>query len=352
MRASTDVSLWRKSSSLACGLLGVLLLVFGASLTGVYAETAAPADTALSTSTTDGSPRLLAAVTGKNAAGKSGRTNAAKKNADDDGTDGLLLDPPAVALDEATLLQLRQLPPDTLESLRSLYQQVQFQNRSISQELKDDQERSVQDLAMLWQAAVERSGTIRYAIEKLSRRDATGKPVEDDGFTRKTLQSIARLGGVASSMWTGTPAGLLGGSLVDEALHKDADPMAVAQRPITDADMLILAKAVDGLQAQVIETYYQYQYAKERLSMARQSVQLVAKYSQRLQEQSGLDSAVLQVLQPVMDSLFQSVQQDEDTAKQELTSGRNALGLLVGPDALNVIETAGSPTKSKASSSP
>jgi hypothetical protein len=231
-----------------------------------------------------------------------------------------------------------KLTTQTRQDIERLTKALNEQSQAVFNELKDDQELASKDIAMLWQAAVERSGTIRYAIEKLSRKDATGKPVSNDGLTKRLLQSAARVGGVAGSMWTGTPAGILGGNMVEQLMA--TSPTDPSQMRITDADMLILAKEVDALQSQVIETYYQYRQAEERWKIAQEAATTLEKQYEKHQHAKNRRAAVDQALKPLMDSMIQTAEQEENNHKQAYVNARNALGLLVGGDALLALEQA------------
>lgn len=236
-------------------------------------------------------------------------------------------------------LDTSKLSPETQAELKRLGNALHEQNQAIYNELKDDEELSVKDIAMLWQAAVERSGTIRYAIEKLSRRDATGKPVANDSFTKRMLQSIARVGGVAGSVWSGNPAGILGGNMVEEMMR--GNPQDPAMAKVTDADMLILAKEVESLQSQVIESYYEYRHAQERWKISQQATESLQKFHEKFNDpDTPAQKPEHLALQPLVESLFQSARQEESSAKQGFVHARNALGLLVGADALVALEQA------------
>lgn len=228
-----------------------------------------------------------------------------------------------------------KLSKQTLTDLKRLTASLQEQSQLVFNELKDEQELSVKDIAMLWQAAVERSGTIRYAIEKLSRRDATGKAVSNDSLGKRVLQSVARVGGVAGTIWTGTPAGMLGGNMLEQLMHED--PTDPSQLRVTDADMLILAKEVDALQSQVIETYYQYRHSEERWKLSQDAAKNLQGLFEDYHHKTHL-SAQEQAIKPLMDSMLQSLEQEESNQKQAFINARNSLGLLVGGDALVALE--------------
>lgn len=234
--------------------------------------------------------------------------------------------------DEATLERglVKQLRPAARKQLQELTQELQLQNRAIANELADGEEASVADMAMLWQAAVEKSGTIRYAIEKLSRRDATGKPVSNDGFTKRMIQSIARLGGAAGSMVTGTPAGVLGGDMINGLLMED--PVDGLNTPITDADMLILAKSVESLQTQLLEAYFDYRHCRERWQLSRETSTSMGTHYKSARKSTKKS------LRPLIESLYDNVRQEEVDAERDYISSRNALGLVVGEGALVALE--------------
>jgi hypothetical protein len=236
-------------------------------------------------------------------------------------------------LSDAERQAMQQLPPTIRADLVRLAEQISFFDRSVANELQDDQENTIKDMSMLWQAAVERSSTIRYAIEKLSRKDATGKPLQNDSFTKKMVTNIARLGGAAGSLWTGSPVGLMSGALVSEAMQ--SDPMTASQIPITDADMVILAREVEALQNDVIRRYYGYRYAKERLALAHQATLQIAEYQKKSE---SLDPSLRQALEPLLDSLYESTRQQETSLQQQHGSARNALALLVGQEVLTALD--------------
>lgn len=233
---------------------------------------------------------------------------------------------------------LKQLDPSLVESLNKLSEGMHWEDRSIYQELRDEEEGAVTDIGMLWQAAVERSGTIRYAIEKLSRRDATGEPVADDGFSKRMLQSLVRLGGVAGSMYTGTPAGLIGGGMVEDLMG--GNPQESALMRVTDADMVLLAKEVEALQSQIIEHYYAYRHARERLNVTREATLTIGKYYDHASSLADAGNPTQQSLQPLMQSMYESAKQEELSAEQAVASARNSLMLMVGPDAVAALDSA------------
>jgi hypothetical protein len=227
----------------------------------------------------------------------------------------------------------KNLDADTLKNMNQLADKIQQEDKTINNEVRDEEELSLTDIGMLWEAAVERSGTIRYAIEKLSRRDATGKPVENDNFSKRMLGSLVQLGGVAGSMWTGTPAGLIGSGMIQDMMS--GNPTESALSRVTDADMVILAKEVEELQNQLITLYYNYKNAKEKLSLAQEAQSAMLKYSEQIDSKSGEET---EALKPLMQSLLESARQEVQNAEQALNSNRSALSGVVGTSAIDALD--------------
>jgi len=249
-------------------------------------------------------------------------------------------DEPIIALaseskpvDEQLQSTLTSLRPEMQADLEALTKVLHQEHKAVAEELKDEEALALTDLALLWQAAVERSGTIRFAIEKLSRQDATGQPTNGTGFTKRMVQSMARLGGVAGSLWTGTPAGVIGGNVVEQLIKEDPSSSSIMSR-VTDADMLILAKEVEELQSNVIQQYYTYKHSQEQWKLAQKAKRELAGFY------DALDTKAIenQAMKPILESLFNGINQDEQRYRQEFVSARNGLSLLVGADAILTLE--------------
>jgi hypothetical protein len=129
---------------------------------------------------------------------------------------------------------------------------------------------------------------------------------------------------VAGTMWTGTPAGLIGSNMIQDLISGSPQDSALSR--VTDADMVILAKEVEALQSQLIEKYYTYRQAQERLTMAREASATIGKYYDHALKMPSTSSNA-ESLQPLMQSTLQA-----------FNSTRSSLSLLVGPDALAALD--------------
>ena len=227
--------------------------------------------------------------------------------------------------------------PEMRKQLEVLSTAMHQEARTVGNDLRDDEDVAATDIAMLFQAAVEKNNAVRFAINKLSSRDETGKPVQNDGMIKRLVSGAAGLAGAAGSMVTGSPAAMMGGNMVQEMLSSDGgtDPY---QHRVTDADLVLLAREIDKVQCEVIEKYYNYRYAKERAQLAGESRQTVEKYMDQALKKDPAQTDT--PMRTIMETLSDSAHQDEDRIQQEYVTARNALVLLVGPETVLGMEEA------------
>jgi outer membrane protein TolC len=115
-----------------------------------------------------------------------------------------------------------------------------------------------------------------------------------------------------------------------------SDPSSTLQNRITDVDMLILVKEIESLQTKILEQYYTYKHTEQHLAQAQDSHQTMEKLYQKIRLTA--DSASLETYQSLIDTLLSQAEQQVHLARQSYQSARGSLSLMVGPDALSVIE--------------
>ena len=235
--------------------------------------------------------------------------------------------PKLTKLEQANLLALEA-------DCQSLHQQL-------SQELTEDQALDLNHITLLWQAAVERSQSIRYAIDKLSTKDAFGKAVKNDNATKKLLNSIAQIGGTAGTLLTGSPIGLISSAIASEALS----PMMPNQKSVTDADMVILAKAVEALQSELLEAYYEFQFQRENWQLAetlyqrfRRTFEQQRQALQVLSQNPTTSTTTSPYFLPLLESILTQQQQEIQLSKQAYVRTKQRLNLLTGSTVVDALE--------------
>ena len=201
----------------------------------------------------------------------------------------------------------------------------------------DTAEQQGKDMNLLWQAAVYRSQPIRFAIEKLSRQDASGKPVKNKTATKRLINTAAQVGGAAASIVSGTPIGLLSGALVNDIVNQSNSS---STRPVTDADMVILARAVDNLQQELLDLYLNYTQRKEALALQKNKLSMLEKTYAFARKNATAQASTNdfnpsdQLMRYMLNDAKQSFQRSEQSFQQ----AQHSLGLKVGEEALLLLD--------------
>src|SRR3989339_2275698 len=102
------------------------------------------------------------------------------------------------------------------------------------------------DLNILWNAAVERNETIRFAILKLSNPD--GKIEKKDAVKKilSPLTSIASMIGVGVGDPVAATSAVIGGGMLNSLLSSDNAELNAHLSKVTDSDLVLLAQETDN----------------------------------------------------------------------------------------------------------
>lgn len=200
----------------------------------------------------------------------------------------------------------------------------------LKDELQDQREDFLGDLRILWQAAVEKSETIRFAIYKISNPngDKEKKSVVKKILT--PLTSVAPLVGMGSGDPITGGSALIGGGILSSLLADDSLVNSHLSR-VTDAELVLLAQEIDDLQQKLVDLYMNYFGAVERLQLMDKIVQNRYKYYEAAQ------SATPDVL-AVADVFYRESIDMQYKARQEALASRAELEQMVGNDVLIKID--------------
>ncbi|MEI8378167.1 MAG: hypothetical protein WCF95_06480 [bacterium] len=203
--------------------------------------------------------------------------------------------------------------------------------KEASLELKDEEEGILSDLRILWQYSVENSETIKFAIYKLSNPKGDLKNV-DESKVKKLLKPIAGITPfVAATAGNAMAAGgsIIGGTFLNDILNEDKYNKRLEK--VTDADLVILAKAIEELQNKLVTSYYEYITAKKILAYA----------DINLQNRKQLCDVLGNVSEEtivIADTFYREALTRQKQAQESLLLKRAALEQLVGNDAILLIE--------------
>ncbi|MDD3013642.1 MAG: hypothetical protein PHC34_08070 [Candidatus Gastranaerophilales bacterium] len=206
--------------------------------------------------------------------------------------------------------------------------------KRIADELKDDLNDEkpdfISDLKILWEAAVERSETIRFAILKLSNPNGEQ---EKKGIVKRILTPLAS---VAPLIGAGSPdpvtggGAIFGGSLLSSLLA-DNSMLNTHLSKVTDTDLVLLAQEIDNLQQNLVTLYYNYLNSCERLELADKVVENRYRYYQQAEKSTPEIISIADVFyREAIDMQYKS--------RQEVLSSRAALEQFVGSQALIAVD--------------
>lgn len=203
--------------------------------------------------------------------------------------------------------------------------------KEASLELKDEEDSILSDLRILWQYAVENSETIKFAIYKLSNPKGDPKN-SDESKVKKLLKPIAGITPfVAATAGNAMAAGssIIGGTFLNDILNEDKYNKHLEK--VTDADLVILAKAIEDLQNKLLTSYYEYVTAKRILAYAD------INFQNRKQLCDVLGNVSEETI-VIADAFYREALARQKQAQESLLLKRAALEQLVGNDAILLIE--------------
>ena len=209
---------------------------------------------------------------------------------------------------------------------------IKFLSNEISGEIETDSTKLLSDLSILYNSAIQRSETIRYAIYKLSNPDEN-KPNET--AIKKILKPIASFSSIAGTAISSNPymatGALIGGSLIG-AMTSDDNKINYKFTKVNDADMVVLVKKIDELQKKLLFLYMDYISAKELYQMAEDNL-TKRKIMYEAIQKTGTREELL-----IADTFYRNAQEFSIKAKAKLDLSRTILENLTGKEALDTIE--------------
>ncbi len=211
---------------------------------------------------------------------------------------------------------------------------VKYLSNEITAEMEGDSGKILSDLSILYNGAIQKSETIRYAIYKLSNPEEN-KPKE--GAIKKILKPIASFSSIAGTSLSDNPymaaGALIGGGLIG-AVTSDDSKINYKFTKVNDADMVVLVKKIDELQKRLLFSYMDYLSAKELTKMAQDNLQKRKIMYEQTQQEGTREELI------IADSYYRNAQEYAIKAKSKLDLARTILENLTGKEALLTIEGA------------
>ena len=200
--------------------------------------------------------------------------------------------------------------------------------REITSELSSGREKMLEELSTLWVSAVQKSDTVYFAIMKLS--NPNGEEVNKNGF-KKILEPIISAAPLVGQAFVNPAltAGSIIGSNVMGTMMNDSAKNRLAK--VNDADLVILARAIDELQESLLMNYMAYKGAKEEYEFAIKIAQARQKEYEEMNKKNSSGTILA-------NTFYTEALDNQYKARQEFLMKRVVLEQMVGSEALNEIE--------------
>lgn len=242
-----------------------------------------------------------------------------------------------IAVNNTTINQTKPANGIILPKLESTKTTI-YNDKSINElsvdaglELKDDQKDMLSDLSTLWNAAVERSETIRFAILKLSNTDAKDEKNNAVKNILSPLVNVASIIGVSSGDPISSTSAIFGGNFLNSLLSSDNAELNARLSKVTDTDLILLAQETDNLQQKLIVLYCNYTAAIADLNYSDRLVKNRYEYFNQM-------SKINPQLKTIANVFYQEALESQYKARQKMLNSRVALEQFVGNDAIISID--------------
>jgi len=234
--------------------------------------------------------------------------------------------------------QVEPTKKETLEEISTIKASSNYADLSLkhladdlSYELDEDSSKINSDIAILWNATVNRSETMKYAIYKLSNPDED-KP--NESTMKKILRPIANFSSIAGASVAGDPfvatTALIGGGLAN-AFMKDDKEVNYRFSKVSDADMVLLVRKIDELQKKLLDLYVDYKTKQNLALMTQENFKKREEFYKTAQNVSKEELTIVDVY-------YQNAKTSAQSAQDEYLTSRAILENLVGLEALKQIE--------------
>jgi len=197
--------------------------------------------------------------------------------------------------------------------------------------LQTQKQMDVEDITTLWNATVERNQVIRFALKKISLPASQRKI--NSSHMAKALSGLISGASLLPAFLGADPlsssAASAGGTLANRALVQNSLPKEL---PLTDTELIQLARLIEDLQDKLIRNYYSY---KSNLEGYQAATENVIKYNMQYSKAlSGND--FLNII--ASKALYDKAMMNEQDLRQKIKVSRLQLERLAGTEAVNSLK--------------
>lgn len=182
-----------------------------------------------------------------------------------------------------------ELPSNSIPSKQSL---LVNDEQVLSELVRLQKEKDVQDIENLWKGTVENNQVIGFALKKLATPESQRRI--HSSLMAKTLSAIVAGASFAPSLvgadYAVQSSAFAAGRLAQNLINRKNMP---AEIPLTDTELIELAGLVESLQDKIITAYYNYKSSLSQLKETRQRLLLYNKnYAKALDDEDLLEISI------------------------------------------------------------
>lgn len=176
-------------------------------------------------------------------------------------------------------------------------------------------------LQALWVSRLENSTTILLALQKLNEKTGNIKAKDKVRFRQRILQSAVSLGSLGASAFTGSSAPLVGGNMLSSIAGPNNFKAYLEN--VSNADMVLLARAVEEEQAGLMKQYLELRQALEEKKLIEAQMNEALALGESLPQADSLKVAQFMALNQLMAQKQSAASSRVEVAKNVLEQSTN-----------------------------
>lgn len=206
---------------------------------------------------------------------------------------------------------------------------IQGAHQDIQSEMEELEPQILPHVEILWRYTLKRNPTLQLALQKMAEKTGQLQIKDKSEWTGRMLQGLIQLGGMGGAMAVGSPAPLIGSTVLGRMTAPDTAPSQLTA--VTSADLVILAREIEQAQNHLILGYVQYRQAIDARDEIQQALDAMQSQSRQLPQDSPQTLEAFRYL-----LLDQSLKLQQ--AQNDIATYRNLLILSVGEEGVAEID--------------
>jgi len=194
--------------------------------------------------------------------------------------------------------------------------------------LENQKKMDIEDIKVLWESTVERNPVVTFALQKISlppekRRINSSRMSK---VVATLIRGAAMVPGILGADPMTSSASTLSGGLAGRYIANKSLP---GEMPITDTELIQLARLVETLQDRIIKNYYEYKGNLESYKVAKSNTEKFGREYSLALEKGDISEVV------TSGTMYKNAERKENQIKQQIKLTRLELERLAGIEAVD-----------------